>query len=187
MFMSGSFGHQAFCWFILVWRQISSSRSLQPFSEQFCCNFNACDWLYSWIASNNDSPCLQAALSDLWLSWALAPLHSCVPAAQHAQLEFPHVRVDHMKRHKKNRTVIDKTAETRERLNRASSCLSFCRSATHAWSLSLSFILCLPFSFHHCAATNTLFWQRLNCADTLECVGQNGRLVKAVVVYPLPE
>lgn len=76
--------------------------------------------------------------------------------------------------------MIDKTAETRERLNMAASCLSFCRSASHALPL------CLAFSFHHCAATNTPFWQRLNCADTLECAGQNGRLVKAVVVYTLP-
>lgn len=74
-------------------------------------------------------------------------------------------------------------AETRERLNRVASCLSFCRSATLSPSLSLR----LPFSFHHCAATNTPFWQRLNCADTLECAGQNGSLVKAVVVYTLPE
>lgn len=74
--------------------------------------------------------------------------------------------------------MIDRTAGTRERLSWAASCLSFCRSASHAFSL--------PFSFHHSAATNTPFWQRLNCADTLECAGQNGRLVKAVVVYTLP-
>lgn len=80
----------------------------------------------------------------------------------------------------KNKTVIDKTAETRERLNMAASCLSFSGSATRALPL------CLPFSFHHCTATNTPFWQRLNCADTLECAGQNGRLVKAAVVYTLP-
>lgn len=101
-------------------------------------------------------------------------------AAQHAQLEFPHVWLVHYKRHKKNKTVTDKTAETRERLNMAASCLSFCRSATRALPLYL------PFPFHHCTATNAPFWQRLNCADTLECVGQNGRLVKAAVVYTLP-
>lgn len=69
-----------------------------------------------------------------------------LPAAQHAQLEFPGVRQDNEKRHKKNKTVIDKTAETRERLNMAASCLSFCRSATHALTLSLSLSASLSYS-----------------------------------------
>lgn len=85
-------------------------------------------------------------------------------------------RLDHSKCLKKNKTVIDKTAETRERLNRAASCLSLYPSTTHTLTR-------LPFLFHHCAPTNTPFWQQLNCADTHECVGQNGRLVKVVVVY----
>lgn len=155
------------------------------------CTFSASAWFRLCMSFKK---CLSLPIPSLWAErWP--PCFSAPAAARHAQLEFPCVRANRKKRHKKNRTVIDKTSETRERLNRASSCLSFCRSATHAWFLSFSLCLflslcrspslCHRFLFHHCVATNTPFWQRLNCADTLDCAGQNGRLVKAVVVCPL--